>query len=56
MFKGMFGGLGIFHDGVMFGLVAYEQLYFKVDKEIEPRFAEAGQNHSSMKAKAGRSK
>ena len=41
MFKGMFGGFGILHDGVMFGLVAYEQLYFKVDKEIEPRFAEA---------------
>ena len=41
-FKGMFGGLGIFHDGAMFGLVAYEQLYFKVDKKTEPRFAEAG--------------
>jgi len=42
MFKGMFGGLGIIQDGAMFGLVAYEQLYFKVVKQTEPRFAEAG--------------
>ena len=41
-FKRMFGGLGIFHDGVMFGLVAYEQLYFKVDKQTEQHFADAG--------------
>lgn len=41
-FKGMFGGLGIFRDDAMFGLVAYEQLYFKVDQETQPRFAEAG--------------
>ena len=39
--KGMFGGLGIFHDGAMFGLVAYEQIYFKVDKQTVPRFVEA---------------
>ena len=42
IFKGIFGGLSIFHDGAMFGLVAYEQLYFKADKQTEPRFAEAG--------------
>ena len=27
----MFGGFGIYKDGVMFALVAYDQLYFKVD-------------------------
>ncbi len=42
IFKGMSGGLDVFRDGIMFGLVAYEQLYFKVDKETEPCFAEAG--------------
>lgn len=41
-FRGMFGGLGIFRDGVMFGLVAYERLYFKVDDQTKARFAEAG--------------
>jgi DNA transformation protein and related proteins len=27
----MFGGHGIYKDGVMFALIAYETLYFKVD-------------------------
>jgi DNA transformation protein len=41
-FRRMFGGLGIFHDGVMFGLVAADQLYFKIDPITEPQFADAG--------------
>ena len=41
-FRGMFGGLGVFHDGAMFALVAYERLYFKVDLETKPQFANAG--------------
>ncbi len=28
----MFGGHGIYRDGLMFGLVADDELYFKVDK------------------------
>jgi DNA transformation protein len=40
-FKRMFGGLGVFHDGAMFALVAYEQLYFKVDKQSESTFSDA---------------
>ena len=31
----MFGGYGVFHKGLMFGLVAEEELYLKVDAEIE---------------------
>ena len=31
--KGMFGGHGIFLDGLMFGLVADSVLYLKVDAE-----------------------
>jgi DNA transformation protein len=27
----MFGGWGIYKDGVMFALIAYDTLYFKVD-------------------------
>jgi DNA transformation protein and related proteins len=29
--RGMFGGFGVFLDGVMFGLIAFDNLYFKVD-------------------------
>ena len=28
----MFGGGGVYHDGVMFGLVASDTLYLKVDE------------------------
>ena len=31
--KRMFGGYGIYHDGLMFGLVVANQLYLKVDDE-----------------------
>jgi len=38
----MFGGWGIYRDDVMFGLVADEMLYLKVDQENEGFFEEAG--------------
>ncbi len=34
----MFGGYGIYHQGVMFGLVADDTLYLKVDDTIKPYF------------------
>ena len=40
--KGMFGGYGIFLDGLMFGLVADSTLYLKVDKETENEFKAKG--------------
>ena len=40
--RAMFGGWGLFLDDAMFGLIAGERLYFKVDDETEPRFAAAG--------------
>lgn len=27
----MFGGYGIYKDGIIFAIIAYDQLYFKVD-------------------------
>jgi len=36
--KRMFGGYGIFLDGVMFALVADNVLYLKADKEIENEY------------------
>ena len=38
----MFGGYGIFLDGMMFALVADDTLYLKVDDESRSEFAAAG--------------
>ena len=38
----MFGGHGIFLDGVMFALIASDQLYLKVDDGNRAAFEEAG--------------
>lgn len=36
----MFGGFGIYRDGLMFGLVADDELFLKIDEENEQRFIE----------------
>lgn len=36
----MFGGYGIFHQGLMFALISDEQLYLKVDEKSKPLFIE----------------
>ena len=38
----MFGGHGIYHDGVMFALVADDILYLKADDSIAPYFESEG--------------
>ncbi|MCL7945460.1 TfoX/Sxy family protein [Marinobacter sp. ATCH36] len=38
----MFGGYGVYHDGLMFGLVADDMLYLKVDKKSVERFIDLG--------------
>ena len=38
----MFGGAGIYRDGVMFGLVSARDLYLKCDETTSERFEEAG--------------
>ena len=40
--KSMFGGLGVFRDSVMFGLVADDTLYFRVDEGNRTRFEAEG--------------
>ena len=37
-FRRMFGGYGVFRDGVMFALVAKDSLYLKSDAQSEPAF------------------
>lgn len=38
----MFGGFGIFWQGLMFAIILDDKLYIKVDDESEPRFAQRG--------------
>lgn len=38
----MFGGSGVYLDGVMFGLIADEVLYFKADDTSKAAFADEG--------------
>lgn len=40
--RAMFGGHGLYHLGVMFGLIADDELYLKADAVSEPRFRAAG--------------
>lgn len=38
----MFGGHGLYHDGLMIALVMDEALYLKTDEQTRPQFASAG--------------
>ncbi len=38
----MFGGYGIYHDGVMFGLVEKSTLYLKADETTQKHFESRG--------------
>lgn len=40
--KSMFGGFGVFLEGLMFGLVADNELYLKVDAENRPDYEDLG--------------
>ena len=40
--KRMFGGFGIFNDGLMFGLIADSILYLKADEQTENEFKAKG--------------
>ena len=47
--KKMFGGFGVFENGVMFGLVSGTTLHFKVDDSTRPRYKSAGsKQHKPM--------
>lgn len=40
--RAMFGGYGLYLDGVMFGLIAFDTLYFKVDDGNRDEYIDAG--------------
>jgi DNA transformation protein len=50
----MFGGAGVFKSGLMFGLVADEVLYFKVDDSNRPDFEARGMGPFVYQAKGGK--
>lgn len=40
--RAMFGGAGVYCDGLMVGLIAFETLYLRVDDETRSTFEDAG--------------
>src|SRR5689334_11492829 len=38
----MFGGVGLYHEGVFFGLVDEGRLYLRIDATTKPRFVAEG--------------
>ena len=47
----MFGGHGLYLDGLMFGLIAYDRLYLKTDAQSRPKFETAGSKPFSYEAR-----
>ena len=52
--KRMFGGVGFFREGLMFALIAYEELYLKVDADNEAEFEALGLGLFEYEFKDGR--
>lgn len=42
--KKMFGGAGLYHDGIIFGVMADDILYFKVDNSNRADYEKVGMN------------
>jgi DNA transformation protein len=49
--RAMFGGAGIFHDGIMFVIIADETLYLKVDNSNRPDFEAEGMSAFTYSAR-----
>ena len=49
----MFGGFGVFLDGVMFGLIGFDTLYFKADDGNRADFEAAGMEPFSYQGRNG---
>ncbi len=50
----MFGGFGIFLVGVMFGLIGFDELFFKVDDGNQSDYEHAGMGPFSYQGRNGR--
>jgi DNA transformation protein and related proteins len=49
----MFGGVGLFHSGTMFGLIARDELFLKVGDTNRPAYEAAGEAPFSYETKNG---
>ncbi len=49
----MFGGHGVFRDGLMFGLISADELYLKVDEQNRADFEAAGSSPFTYRKKTG---
>jgi DNA transformation protein len=49
----MFGGYGVYHDGLMFALIHDDYLYLKADKQSESCFIELGLGRFEYQKKGG---
>ena len=49
----MFGGVGLFHGGIMFGLIARDELFLKVGDANRPAYEAAGEAPFSYATKTG---
>lgn len=52
--RAMFGGAGVFRDGIMFALIADESIYLKADDTTRADFESAGMRPFSYEAKGRR--
>ena len=52
--RSMFGGGGVFCHGVMFGLIADEKLFLKVDEDLQPEFEAEGLGPFVYEASGGK--
>jgi DNA transformation protein and related proteins len=50
----MFGGAGIYRDGVVFALEVSGEILLKADEQTAPRFAAAGSRQWTYQPKGGR--
>ena len=49
----MFGGVGLFHNGLMFGLIARDELFLKVCDSNRPAYEAAGEAPFTYETKHG---
>jgi DNA transformation protein len=50
----MFGGAGVYRDGLMFALLAGGEIFLKSDAETKPSFTEAGSHPFMHEGRGGR--
>ena len=50
----MFGGYGLYREGLMFALIADDQLFFQADAGNEPQFEQGGSPPSVYISQSGR--